>query len=100
MRATMILTREHALAFGYWRTPARLRGLLQPPSIDQLVNDHASIKPGRDNSNALHLAILRRRNGDSAAQAIEPSSWDMNNNRGRYYAFKRWSRRLNQGRNA
>lgn len=93
----MKITADHVRAFGYWRTPARLRALapkMGKPDIDALVNAHAGLKLDTVQHNALHLVRMRLKNGDDCLGALGLSNWDNANIPRRSYLFARWQRKL------
>ena len=91
----MRITTEHVRAFGYWRTPPRLRAMcpkLPAPNVHGLINAHAGVRP--DASNALYLVRLRRSNGEPILKQLASTPWDMDNAPKRYYTLARWRRAL------
>jgi hypothetical protein len=89
----MRLNPAHGEAYGYWKTPPRLRQLakLKRPNIDYLINYHAGVSNKEVGINALSLAALRRKNGEtSPLRVFEITEWDRHNNPKRYYAYRRW----------
>lgn len=89
----MRLNPEHGKAYGYWKTPPKLRALakLQAPNIDRLINYHAGISNKEIGVNALSLAALRRKNGvTSPVMVFALTEWDREHNPKRYYAYRRW----------
>ncbi len=90
----MRLTYEHGAAFGYFKTPPKMRELckLRAPNLHRLINQHAGIKDSEIGVNALHLLSLRLRNGTPIREALTPSKWDAVNIPKRWHAFNRWKR--------